>query len=93
MSVLQRRLVMKRFLLVTLIATMSGLSAQEDSSAEETGSAPETESNQEVGYAAASSAEAPQRRDWQNWVFAGSALLTVAAGVVIISLNSGTNNH
>ena len=84
---------MKRFLLFALIVTMSGLSAQEAGSAEEVGSSPETEVGQDVGYAAASSAEMPRRSDWQNWVFAGSALLTVAAGIIIISLNSGTNEH
>ena len=84
---------MKRFLLFALIVTMSGLSAQEAGSEQEVGSSQETESDQDVGYAAATSAAAPQRSDWQNWVFAGSALLTVAAGIIIISLNSGTNEH
>jgi len=67
---------MKRFLfLFTLIATMSGLTAQE------------------TGAAAASSAEATQSSNWQNWVFASSALLTATAGVVIISLNTGNTSH
>lgn len=48
---------------------------------------------QETGAAAASSAEATQNSNWQNWVFAGSALVTATVGVVIISLNSGTTSH
>lgn len=87
---------MKRCLFIALIVTMSGLSAQDTGDSQEVGSSPEMDemdANQTVGYAAASSAEAPKKSDWQNWVFAGSALLTVAAGVVIISLNSGTNKH
>ncbi len=48
---------------------------------------------QETGAAAASSAEATQSSNWQNWVFAGSALVTATAGVVIISLNTGNTSH
>ncbi len=61
--------------LFTLIATMSGLFAQE------------------TGAAAADSAEATKSSNWQNWVFAGSALVSATVGVVIISLNSGTTSH
>jgi hypothetical protein len=47
----------------------------------------------QLGAASESSAEASRRAVWQNWVFAGSALATVTAGVVIISLNSGNSSH
>lgn len=48
---------------------------------------------QETGAAAADSAQATQSSNWQNWVFASSALVTATVGVVIISLNSGTTSH
>lgn len=47
---------------------------------------------QGTGFAAASSADATTS-NWQNWVFAGSALVTAATGVVIISTNTGSFNH
>jgi hypothetical protein len=43
--------------------------------------------------AAAASASASSRSNWQNWVFAGSALVTVVVGVVIVSTNTGTFGH
>ncbi len=48
---------------------------------------------QETGAAAGDSIQAAQSSNWQNWVFAGSALVTATVGVVIISLNSGTTSH
>jgi len=48
--------------------------------------------SQETGAGAASSAQATTG-NWQNWVFAGSALVTAAVGVVIISTNTGTFGH
>lgn len=50
-------------------------------------------SAQETGAAAASSTEVSKSSHWQNWVFAGSALVTAAVGVVIISLNTGGYGH
>ena len=47
---------------------------------------------QETGVGAASSAQATTG-NWQNWVFAGSALVTAAVGVAIISTNTGTFGH
>lgn len=47
---------------------------------------------QETGAAAASSAQATTG-NWQNWVFAGSALVTAVVGVVIISTNTGSFGH
>ena len=47
---------------------------------------------QETGAAAASSSETASS-NWQNWVFAGSALVTDAAGVVIIAMSSGSTSH
>ncbi|HSX38816.1 MAG TPA: hypothetical protein VLE95_08355 [Chlamydiales bacterium] len=49
---------------------------------------------QETGTAASMSAEMAQDdSNWQNWVFASSALVTATIGVIIISLNSGTTSH
>ncbi|MBI5272863.1 MAG: hypothetical protein HY861_02645 [Chlamydiia bacterium] len=48
---------------------------------------------EETGAAAANSAQESTSDHWQNWVFAGSALITAAIGVVIVSLNSGTFSH
>lgn len=47
---------------------------------------------QETGAAAVDSAEVASS-NWQNWVFAGSALVTAAIGVVIISTNTGSFGH
>lgn len=47
---------------------------------------------QETGVGAASSAQAATS-NWQNWVFAGSALVTAAVGVAIIATNNGSFGH
>lgn len=47
---------------------------------------------QETGAAAVDSAEIT-KSNWQNWVFAGSALVTAAIGVVIVSTNTGNFGH
>jgi hypothetical protein len=49
--------------------------------------------SEETGFAAATSVEATENSNWQNWVFAASVLVTVTVGVVIVSLNSGTNSR
>ncbi len=49
-------------------------------------------SAQETGAAAESGAQATTS-NWQNWVFAGSALVTATVGVVIIATNSGSFGH
>jgi hypothetical protein len=48
---------------------------------------------EDTGSAAAISAETAQESNWKNWVFAASALVTAAIGVVIISLNTGNTSH
>ena len=47
---------------------------------------------QETGAAAVDYAELTKSH-WQNWVFAGSALVTAAIGVVIVSTNTGNFGH
>lgn len=93
------------FLILALLAMSPKLCTEESETAAilaaeppqqetETSEASSSEgANPQTGAASASSAEAGQRAVWQNWVFAGSALATVTAGVVIISLNSGTTSH
>jgi hypothetical protein len=83
------------FLILLLVATSPQLCAQDAEGTEDalTTSASAEETRSETGAAAAASAESTLKNNWQNWVFAGSALLTVTAGVVIISLNAGTTSH
>ncbi len=49
-------------------------------------------SAQETGCGAACGTQT-STGDWQNWVFAGSALVAVIVGVVIISTNTGHFGH
>jgi hypothetical protein len=72
-------------------AALAAEPPQQESETSEPSSAQAT--NPQPGAASVSSAEASRKVVWQNWVFAGSALATVTAGVVIISLNSGTTSH
>lgn len=44
----------------------------------------------QTGSAAASSRNVAKGNTWQNWVFAGSALVTAAVGVFVVSMNSGS---
>ena len=50
-------------------------------------------SAQDVGTAAAVSSETSSSNHWQNWVFASSALLSAALGVVVVALNPGSTSH
>ncbi len=49
--------------------------------------------SQETGIGAENSTYAGKSSSWQNWVFAGSALVTATVGVVVISLNTGGYSH
>jgi|GEM_PF-2665837 len=46
-----------------------------------------------IGEAAVASQKTSSSNEWQNWVFASSALVAAAVGVVIVSLNSGSTSH
>jgi hypothetical protein len=48
---------------------------------------------QEAGDAAAASAEMGSSNNWQSWVFASSALISAAIGVIIVSVNPGSTSH
>lgn len=45
----------------------------------------------QVGEAAASSSQAGKNSSWQAWTFAGSAALTAALGIFVVSLDSGAS--
>lgn len=47
---------------------------------------------QETGTAAAKSSQKGRSTSWQNWVFAGTALVLAAVGVFVVSTNSGENS-
>ncbi len=47
---------------------------------------------QETGAAAASARNASTSQ-WQNWVFASSAMVTAAAGIVLLALDNGSPVH
>lgn len=67
--------------------------------AQETLSAPADEAEEaqiEEPFANGAAPSAPTKpTEWQNWIFAGSALLTAAIGVLVVSLDngSGVNSH
>jgi hypothetical protein len=44
---------------------------------------------QTTGVAASETATAAKESGWQNWTFAGVALIVAASAVYIVSLNSG----
>ncbi len=45
------------------------------------------------GSAAIQSSEAGRKMSWQNWVFAGTALVAAAIGITFIALNQGSHAH
>ena len=81
---------MRRLFFLLLFSTLQLCAQQELGNA-----AAETEetSQSSTGTAAAEAVDTSQNSNWQNWVFAGSALVTATIGVVIISLTSGTTSH
>lgn len=50
---------------------------------------------QATGTAAAKSSQRGRSTSWQNWVFAGAALVLAAAGIIAVTVNGGENspNH
>jgi hypothetical protein len=44
---------------------------------------------QEPGSGSTKSAQSASSNDWVDWVFAGSAAITITAGVLAVSLNTG----
>ena len=50
---------------------------------------------QATGTAAAKSSQKGRNTSWQNWVFAGTALVLAAAGIIAVTANGGENspNH
>ena len=44
---------------------------------------------QETGAASVESAQVAQASQWQNWTFAGTAMVTAAAGVCILAADDG----
>ena len=48
---------------------------------------------QQTGSAAASSSSSAKSSNWQNWVFAGSALIMAAIGITVVAINSGKDAH
>jgi len=75
---------MKKALVLALLFAIFNLHAEEEES---------ISTVEDTGFVAASAVEVSKSSNWQNWVFASSALVTVVVGVVIISLNSGTTSH
>lgn len=47
---------------------------------------------QTSGDVAVQTAKEAQSNDWQNWVFAGSLLLTAASGILVVSLHTGSSS-
>lgn len=52
--------------------------------------AQETQTTTGVGAASASSVA--QANNWENWVFAGSAMITAAAGIFVITMGNGKSS-
>ena len=48
---------------------------------------------QDVGAGAVVASQTSSSNNWQNWVFASSALISAAIGIVIVSLNPGSTSH
>ena len=46
-------------------------------------------SAQTTGVAAVETVETASEGSWQNWVFAGSAILTAAGAIFVVTMNNG----
>jgi hypothetical protein len=46
---------------------------------------------QATGNAAVATAKTAKSNNWQNWAFAGSALLTAAGAVFVVSMHNGNS--
>lgn len=44
---------------------------------------------QAPGVGAATASDVGVSNNWQNWTFAGCALATAAAGIIVVSMNNG----
>jgi len=47
----------------------------------------------ETGDAAVATAETAKDNHWQNWTFVGTAAVTAAAAVFLVSLDHGSHTH
>ncbi|MBF8262411.1 MAG: hypothetical protein HW387_76 [Parachlamydiales bacterium] len=52
----------------------------------------QTASKEPTGTAAAQSSRAGRSGSWQNWAFAGGALVIAAVGVICVAMSSGHDN-
>lgn len=50
-------------------------------------------SAQDVGTSATVSSETSSSNNWQNWVFASTALISATIGVIVVALNPGSTSH
>jgi hypothetical protein len=50
-------------------------------------------SAQDLGAASAESLQTGSSNQWKGWVFASTALVSAAIGVVVVSLNPGSTSH
>lgn len=48
---------------------------------------------QATGGGAANSSSTAQGNNWQNWAFAGSAIVTAAIGVFVVTMNNGQSSQ
>lgn len=46
---------------------------------------------QATGGAAVATAKTAKANNWQNWTFAGSALLTAAGAIFVVSMHNGNS--
>jgi len=46
---------------------------------------------QTTGEAAVATAKVAKENNWQNWVFAGCALLTAAGAIFVVSMHNGNS--
>lgn len=48
---------------------------------------------EDQGMAALQSSQTGRKSRWQNWVFAGGALVAAGIGITFIVLNQGSHSH
>lgn len=47
----------------------------------------------QTGDAAAKNATATQSGEWKNWTFVATAMVTAAAGIIVVAVNDGHSAH
>jgi hypothetical protein len=47
----------------------------------------------QAGDGAATAAKTAKNNSWQNWVFAGGALIAAAVGITVVMINQGSSNN